>query len=47
MDKICKKYLELWIGETCKGENKSCTCSGVKSQCNFPENFEEWVDKQK
>ena len=48
MDKICKYWIELWIGEICKGNNyKNCTCSGAMRQCNYPKYFEEWVDKRK
>ena len=41
MIKLCKYWIELYTGETCRGNsNKNCTCSGVKSQCNYPEYFE-------
>ncbi len=30
--------------EYCKSARSSCTCSGVKHQCNFPEYFKEDVD---
>ena len=41
---ICKHWLEDDYGygskEICKGNNnKLCTCSGVKEQCNYPEYY--------
>ncbi len=41
-NKTCRYWIELYTGETCRGNsNKSCTCSGVKSQCNYLDKFKE------
>jgi hypothetical protein len=40
---LCKHWYEDLDREICKGNNnKYCTCSGVKYQCNFPDYFREF-----
>lgn len=45
-DKMCEHWYEeefrCGLREICRGNNnKNCTCSGVKKQCNYPEFFKE------
>lgn len=49
-DLSCKNWIELdyeYIGtiEICKANHKKCTCSGVRSQCDFPNLFKPIVIK--
>ena len=50
--KICKHWIELdgydgSLYEYCKKASKSCTCSGIKEQCNFPQHYKDEENKEK